>query len=797
MEHSQLNRKEAFAKAVSHHKAGNFGEAVRLYSEILNIYPDDAPTLHMRGFLAHQQKQYPLAEDLMRKAILHDPGTAVFYHSLGNAQKAQGRLHEAIQSYRQGLALDPSSSEMHNNVGNILTTMDALDEGIHHYERALVLRPSFVEAHNNLGRAYAAMGNNEDAAASYRKALRLKPDLPETHVNLGNALKGLGKHAEAMESYRLAVQHRPNFAEAHYSLGNALRLNGQVGEAVACLRRALEIKPALAVAWNGLALAYRQMGKSREAITSSVHSLQIQETPETRTIFVECIKGISGSVDEAITNYLVRAIIGFWGLASELQGPAIAVLWNDAAIGAYLRQFSTAANHTPVHVLDDEGFRLLCAHPVTNALLISGPICDPLLEKLLTVARSDLVDRALAPISVNDEHLEFICALARQCYVNDYIFSTTGEEERKVSELRKLISAQLEQAESVHPVSVATLAAYVSLRSLPESESLSCKSWAMPIAALVSQQLLEPAEEALVQRDIPRRTEIDDAVSLSVRQQYEESPYPKWIGIACRGNPKHLARYFADKFGFCVDQRSSMSTLIAGCGTGRHAIEAAWAFRNTQVLAIDLSMRSLAYALRKTRELGLSNLRYCQADILKLDTAFGQFDVIECVGVLHHLERPWEGFRVLLDHLKPGGLMKVGLYSRLARLRIMEAQKRVATRSSSKQDIRQLRQELISSMDVDDLKGILDSHDFYSLNSCRDLLFHVQEQHLALDEIKTHLSALNLTFIGFEIDETILASYRTQFPNDLTCRNLDQWGLFEEKNPDTFRNMYQFWLQKT
>jgi SAM-dependent methyltransferase len=306
---------------------------------------------------------------------------------------------------------------------------------------------------------------------------------------------------------------------------------------------------------------------------------------------------------------------------------------------------------------------------------------------------------------------------------------------------------------------------------------------------------LEPAEEALALQDIPRLTRIDNAISITVKQQYEESPYPKWIGVARRGQPKSIARYFAEKFGFRVDSKKHANMLVAGCGTGRHAIEAAWAFRDTEVMAFDLSSRSLAYALRKTRELGLSNLRYCQADILDLD-GVGQFDIIECVGVLHHLEFPWEGFRALLRHLEPGGLMKVGLYSRVARQRISDVRKYGGTQGASEQDIRRLRQELIGSMDAGALKGIIDSHDFYSLGSCRDLLFHVQEHVLTLDEIQSVLDDMNLTFIGFEIDEAVLTSYQTQFPSDPQCRNLAQWKLFEQKNPDTFRNMYQLWLQK-
>ena len=58
----------------------------------------------------------------------------------------------------------------------------------------------------------------------------------------------------------------------------------------------------------------------------------------------------------------------------------------------------------------------------------------------------------------------------------------------------------------------------------------------------------------------------------------------------------------------------------------------------------------------------------------------GDFDFIEASGVLHHLADPWEGWRVLLSLLRPGGTMQVGLYSELARRNIVAARALIAER---------------------------------------------------------------------------------------------------------------------
>ena len=92
--------------------------------------------------------------------------------------------------------------------------------------------------------------------------------------------------------------------------------------------------------------------------------------------------------------------------------------------------------------------------------------------------------------------------------------------------------------------------------------------------------------------------------------------------------------------------------MIAGCGTGQHSISTAARVKDSKVLAIDLSLSSLAYAKRKTKELNINNIEYMQADILDLGKLKKQFDIIESSGVLHHMKNPMAGWQVLTDCLK-------------------------------------------------------------------------------------------------------------------------------------------------
>ena len=94
-------------------------------------------------------------------------------------------------------------------------------------------------------------------------------------------------------------------------------------------------------------------------------------------------------------------------------------------------------------------------------------------------------------------------------------------------------------------------------------------------------------------------------------------------------------------------------------------------------------------------------------------------------------------------------------------------------------------------------RKVMSNRDFYSVSSCRDLLFHVQEHRFTLPEIDHMLQGLGLRFVGFELnDPEAVAAYRSGYPDDPEMTDLGQWDRFEQDHPDLFIAMYQFWCQK-
>jgi 2-polyprenyl-3-methyl-5-hydroxy-6-metoxy-1,4-benzoquinol methylase len=318
---------------------------------------------------------------------------------------------------------------------------------------------------------------------------------------------------------------------------------------------------------------------------------------------------------------------------------------------------------------------------------------------------------------------------------------------------------------------------------------------------LIDIQIAQPQQERKIAFQIRCLSEIKDTVSQKVQQQYEANPYPRWLGLAANRPVPFINYLQADIRPNTLAQFPALDhpqVLIAGCGTGSQPISCAQAYKNAAILAIDLSLPSLAYAKRKSDEFGVANVEFMQADILDLPVLGKAFDVIECMGVLHHMADPVQGWRTLLELLKPNGFMKIGLYSEYARQSVVAARAMIQANGyeSDPAGIRACRQAILTLPDQDAAKEVIGVPDFYATSSVRDLLFHEQEHRFSLPEIAGILTELNLELLGFVTDSDIKAAYGKTYPDDARATSLIHWHQFELDHPNTFWGMYKFWIKR-
>ena len=818
-------------EAVRHHQAGRLDQAAPLYQKVLTLEPNNPEALNLLGMAAMQNGQHQAGIELIRRAIAVNGRQAAYHFNLGVALQTIGEMEEAIASYRRALVLKPGDADTYNNLANALAALSRLDEAQTAFRKALALNPGNPAALNNLGTVFWTLERKDEAEEQYRRALALKPDYPDALVNLGNALREKPDLAGAVDCFRKALAHSPHSAAAHNSLGLALWNLGRRDEAMACYRKAIALDPNLVEALANMGIAHWEKGELDQAdalyrrilplrpsdpdilnnfaalamargdggaaLEAIRRSLAARETRRARKLFVELAAGATwrGNHPE-ILALMTRALLEPWDRPGKLSLASATLIKQNPAIVPLVERANQVwpKRLSASDLLGEAGFAPLAQDGLLMALLTSAPNTDMSLERFLTLARATMLT---AP--ADDAALGFAAALAQQCFINEYVFLPAADEIAAAEQLRGTVAAALDCGGEIAPLTLLTVAAYFPLYTLAHAEKLGVRAWPQPVEAVLTQQLREPLEERRLAAQIPRLTPITDDVSRKVRDQYEENPYPRWVRVAAAANPDNIVSFLSEKYPFAAFERQPgrvmKDFLVAGCGTGQHSISTAQKFGDRAMLAVDLSLASLAYAKRKSAERGL-RIEYGQADILELDALDRDFDVIESIGVLHHMKDPYAGWKALLSRLRPHGFMWLGFYSQAARRNIVEARARIAEQGLGAADIRAFRQELADGKYGDGFGSVLKSEDFYSVSACRDLLFHTQEHRLQLPAIAEFLKQNSLSFLGFELDDAVLQAYRQRFPHDKAATDLASWDSFETENPGMFAGLYVFWVQK-
>eukprot|EP00928_Gymnodinium_smaydae_P032919 TRINITY_DN23729_c0_g1_i1.p1 TRINITY_DN23729_c0_g1~~TRINITY_DN23729_c0_g1_i1.p1 ORF type:complete len:843 (-),score=74.25 TRINITY_DN23729_c0_g1_i1:275-2803(-) len=346
------------------------------------------------------------------------------------------------------------------------------------------------------------------------------------------------------------------------------------------------------------------------------------------------------------------------------------------------------------------------------------------------------------------------------------------------------------------------------------------------------------------------------------RQFYDSTVYPPWHdAVECAGvSPVSVddrlrrlypwRRHAATSSDVAACGQSSRSSiLIAGCGSGHQIAVELRTYADCDVVALDCSARTVAYAKRKLRAVlsdsDFQRLHFMVGDILQVgdaDSALAHryFDLVICCGVLHHLVRPEQGLRALVSRLKPAGVLQLATYSRINIDTWHGACQRFLHESPSTRclydgharllrlptaaEIRSLREEILSLPSGNDIRDLfLHFREFYTRAGILDLLFHPLETAFTLTNLQESLlrpaglRVLGLTFFDANADLAARRCYRARFggventrvhdeggtmkkdggvEDDPHMVDLARWHALEEENPDLFGRMHCLFLER-
>jgi hypothetical protein len=397
------------------------------------------------------------------------------------------------------------------------------------------------------------------------------------HPEQIDALRALGvrtfQPGSAIEALGRALARDDLAPQLHYYMACAQAALGRLDLAGAHDQRAIALKPDFFDAYNHLALTFLHLGRVDDALGVLRRAIDIGANVESKRLFVQVLRGQRSIPDlDDLRELMARALSEPWCRPSEAAPIAVPLIKHHRALRPYIDHVKACWPVRPSAPdwLGMRGLIVVSGHRLLLSLLEAAPVCDLDLERFLTALRFVLLDLVSDASSLPGEErvLRLACALARQCFLNEYVFAHANDELVRARSLADRMAAAIASAAPIEALTLAVVASYFPLRSIPGAATLSARRWPQAVADLLVQQVEQPREEQQLRGSITALTAVTDPVSLEVQRQYEENPYPRWQAAEPPLRPTGVEQYLRARFPLAPLQDLGEDTdveVLAGC----------------------------------------------------------------------------------------------------------------------------------------------------------------------------------------------------------------------------------------
>ena len=742
---------------------------------------------------------------------------AVYYHQ-------NNQLDQAKDMYLNVLKIKHDHLGANNNIGLIFNIIGEYNKAIDHFERVLLIDPNYLDSLYNLGLTFSTLGENKIAIEYFEKIIKINPYYTHSpFFNIGLIHHELGNNEKAIEYYKQSIKINPNYAVAYGNLGLLFYQLGENNKSLDFYEQAIKINPNEPVFYLNLGITYTELGEYKKTISCYLTAIEINKNiPNIEIALVNLLKlplieNFMKSNHESVKKLFIC-------LFNSNNIDHIDVFHNAFILLFKYDNYSQLENilNSNSSLLNNEIVQKLLKEELFQLIIQKCLCANIFLEKLLTKLRSEILQTYLNFSRDNKDNKDntdilnknyaFISSMAEQCYLNEYIWFQSNNE---IHEIKKLAD-KINFSDDIYELEITIITCYLPLNTLKRISTriAKYKTYNILFKKILDIGLVEPLLEAELSESIDTTYITTDPVSKKIRQQYEETPHNKWkytnkpkkfnffynLNMDIKPNIfEHKITY--DDNNLIIEYQNKFkrpNVLIAGCGTGIDTVLAT-RYKNSNILGVDLSKASLAFAKRKTEELNFINIDFLHTDILQLKNLDKKFDVIECTGALHHLKDPNAGIKILLDILEPHGFLKLGLFSESSKVKMTNAKEFVKKNKlpNTNEAIRNCREEIMNNSPDPLISNITNNLSFYSMSAIKDLLFYDHEHFFTLTKIHKILKDFDLEFLGFNFQNlSTHKDFSKLFPNDKKNISLDNWKLFENNNPNIFSSMYQFWVRQ-
>lgn len=202
---TRLQDYAAFQRAVAADLDQNLGienSSAGSFSASADLSADDAAE---RGIAALNRQNYPVAIDLLKRAVAKDPKHKFAWNNLGQAYLSMRQYDEAIAAFQKQIEINAYDEFAYNNLGRVYWAQRKYDLAVGAFQKQLEINPLDKFAHGNLGDLYLELKKYDLAVPELEKAAAIQPDNALLQVSAGKAYLNLGQDDKAMAAFDKAT----------------------------------------------------------------------------------------------------------------------------------------------------------------------------------------------------------------------------------------------------------------------------------------------------------------------------------------------------------------------------------------------------------------------------------------------------------------------------------------------------------------------------------------------------------------------------------------------------------------
>lgn len=209
---------QVIGKVIEEIESDRLPEALEMVNKALIEFPKSAIAYDLKGMILKKQGKFADSVDAFSKAVDVEPDFAIGWYNLGRIERSLNHFEKSKTYLDRAINLQSDLTKAYFERALLFKQIGEKEKALDDYNTIIKMRgDTYMEAISNRGLTKKMLGDFGGALADLNQAIEEFPQNSELRKNRGNLQLLFGLHRKAIDDYTQAIALDENYAEAHYN----------------------------------------------------------------------------------------------------------------------------------------------------------------------------------------------------------------------------------------------------------------------------------------------------------------------------------------------------------------------------------------------------------------------------------------------------------------------------------------------------------------------------------------------------------------------------------------------------